>query len=98
MIRKAGKCLKDVFEENGLFRIGGDEMFVLCPNTGEEFFQESVEELRNRAKECDVAIAIGYVWKEKASENIDRLMTDAERWMYSDKTAYYKQIGMERRR
>ena len=57
-----------------------------------------MEELRNRAKECDVAIAIGYVWKEKASENIDRLMTDAERWMYSDKAAYYKHIGMERRR
>lgn len=98
LIRKAGKCLEDVFEGNGLFRIGGDELLVLCPNTREEFFQESVEELRNRAKESGVAIAIGYVWKEKASENIDRLMTDAERWMYSDKAAYYKQIGMERRR
>lgn len=98
LIRKAGKCIEDTFERNGVFRIGGDELLVLCPAAQEEAFRQSVDELRETTKECGVAIAIGYVWKEKASDSIDRLMTDAERWMYSDKAAYYKQMGMDRRK
>lgn len=98
MIRRAAQCLKDVFANEGLFRIGGDELLVLCPDVKEEVFTEKIRDLRAKEKEHDVVIAIGSVWKNEASESMDRLMTDAERWMYSDKAAYYKQMGMNRRK
>lgn len=98
MIKRAAQCLKDVFSNEGVYRIGGDELLVLCPNIEKAEFQKATQDLRERMQEKDVTIAIGSIWKEEASENIDQLMTDAERWMYSDKDAYYKQMGMNRRR
>lgn len=37
------------------------------------------------------------VWKPDASASLDELMTEAERWMYKDKEAYYRQSGIDRR-
>lgn len=98
-IMDASECLKNAFgdQNNGLFRIGGDELLVLCPEITEKLLKKKIEELRHYIAEANVTMAIGYIWKPDASASLDELMTEAEMWMYKDKEAYYKQTGIDRR-
>lgn len=98
-IMNAADCLEQAFEDqkNGLFRIGGDELLVLCPEMTKKMLKEKISDLRSYMAEANVTMAIGYVWKPDASASLDELMTEAERWMYKDKEAYYRQSGIDRR-
>ena len=45
-----------------------------------------------------VNLALGTVWQKDGRAGIDRMLTEAEKLMYQDKTAYYKRAGMDRRK
>ena len=98
-IMDASECLKNTFgdQNNGLFRIGGDELLVLCPEMTKKMLKEKISDLRSYMAEANVTMAIGYVWKPDASASLDEVMTEAEMWMYKDKEAYYKRTGIDRR-
>lgn len=97
LIRNAGSCLEAAFAGFGLFRIGGDELLVISLQTDEKTFVQCVEKFRDYTREKEIAVAVGNVWKETANENVDRLITEAERLMYRDKDAYYEKTGLKRR-
>lgn len=98
-IMDASECLKNAFgdQNNGLFRIGGDELLVLCPEMTKKMLKEKISDLRSYMAEVNVTMAIGYVWKPDALASLDEVMTEAEMWMYKDKEAYYKRTGIDRR-
>ena len=98
LILRACDCLKSVFEGNGLFRIGGDELLLLCPKISEEELFERVQSLKSEMKRYNVNIAVGSVWNPKSGTDIDGLMSAAEKEMYEDKAEYYRKSGIERRR
>lgn len=98
LILQACQCLKNVFGLYGLFRIGGDELLVLCPKIGEDELKEKVQAVKKEIEEHAVAMAIGSVWKKDGSENVERLITESEKLMYQDKAAYYKKMGIDRRK
>lgn len=43
-------------------------------------------------------MAVGAVWQENGSMELDELLTEAERLMYADKEIYYKTSGAKRRK
>ena len=45
-----------------------------------------------------VTIAIGVVWQKEGRTDIDMLLSESEKRMYAEKTAYYKASGLDRRR
>lgn len=98
LLVRACTCLKDVFGTNGLFRIGGDELLVLCRQLDEVTLWRKVDDLRASLKIYDVNLAVGAVWAADGSRSMDELMNEAERLMYADKAAYYKTSGIDRRR
>lgn len=98
LILHACECLKRVFEDYGLFRIGGDELLVLCPQIDEEVLEKKVESLKKDMQENAVIMAVGTVWRQDGKDGIDKLLTEAEMLMYQDKAAYYKRSGIDRRR
>ncbi len=98
LIRNAADSLRDTFPDDALFRIGGDELLVLCPDVSEADFEHSVEKLRENAKKRGVVLAVGATWEAQTPEDLDHLLTGAERRMYDDKTRYYLEMGIERRR
>lgn len=59
LIRRCCDCLKRVFEGNGMFRIGGDELVVLCTGISEKEFYQKVEELKTELAAHDVSMAVG---------------------------------------
>ena len=42
-------------------------------------------------------LAIGVIWEEKATKELDMLLQESERLMYVDKERYYKEKGIQRR-
>lgn len=98
LILRACGSLKRVFAGYMLFRIGGDEFLVLCPGIMEEELKKKVWMLKKDIKENNVILAVGAVWQKDGKKNIDRLLSESERMMYEDKSAYYKAAGIDRRR
>jgi diguanylate cyclase (GGDEF)-like protein len=91
LLVRACECLRHVFSnpEELLFRVGGDEFLILCSGISEEKLQEKVHKLKDYMKEKSVILAVGAVWRPDAHENIDKLLAEADSYMYEDKRAYY---------
>ncbi len=98
LILRACESLSRVFAGYELFRIGGDEFLVLCPGIEEEELKEKVEVLKRDIQENSITMAAGAVWQKEGKKNIDRLLFESEKLMYEDKSAYYKAVGIDRRR
>lgn len=98
LIIRACDCLKRIFGRQGLFRIGGDELIVLCPQITKLELKRKISELKNDMAQNSVVMAVGYVWDRFSPTEMDRLFSEAEKLMYDDKAAYYKTSGQDRRR
>ncbi|MDD3360932.1 MAG: EAL domain-containing protein [Hespellia sp.] len=82
--------LKQVFENDMLFRLSGDEFLVACNDRSEEEFAQDVKKLRELNEMDGEAIAsIGSVWK-KNPESIEQLTNLADHQMYLQKKSYYE--------
>ena len=98
LLVRACESLKRIFGSYGLFRIGGDEFLALCVGIDESALLEKVESLRDDVRKHSVVMAIGAVWEEDSTVDMDWLLVEAERRMYRDKAEYYKASGIDRRR
>ena len=98
LILRACDSLERVFGEYGLFRIGGDELLALCPQIEEDELNNRVGLLKEDMEKSYVTIAIGVVWQKEGRTDIDMLLSESEKRMYAEKTAYYKASGLDRRR
>lgn len=98
LILRAVESLREVFGGYGLFRIGGDELLALCPRIDKENLEEKAQRLKQVAQEHSVVLAIGTDWQENNDGDIDKILAEAERLMYEDKSRYYKAHGIDRRK
>ncbi|MCM1096881.1 MAG: diguanylate cyclase [Ruminococcus flavefaciens] len=97
-IVRACECLRRAFRPHGMFRIGGDELLILCRGIEEKDLDERVAALQEYLRESSVVMAVGKVWAENSREGINPMINRAEKLMYEDKAAYYRQSGIDRRR
>lgn len=94
-IRRAAQQIVAVFPEH-TYRIGGDEFVVLYPGIEENEFAHFVTQLQRNAKEHQISISYGIVWKEVCN-NLEELLTEADKKMYEDKKRYYSDAQYNRR-
>ena len=90
LLSKAASLLKIVFGDYEIFRAGGDEFVILCPDITEEKLDKQVIQLRSlmeRAPDVSFAIGTAYVSGEY---DICRAMQIADEQMYKDKEEYYR--------
>lgn len=87
------EVLKEVAGSGKIYRFGGDEFIVLCPEYTESEFQNTVFELRKKIREDQHHIAIGYAWSDQQPLSLDKLISDADQVMYQDKRSYYRIFG-----
>ena len=90
LLVRAGSLLKLAFGDYEIYRAGGDEFVLLCPDITEEQMQAQVQQLRSLADSTpDVSFAVGSV--HAAGEyDIRKLMHTADELMYKDKQEYYR--------
>lgn len=98
MIRQCCECLKHIFAGHGIFRIGGDELVVLCRGIEEKEFYHKAEDLKADLKANHVTMAVGTAVTTRNAVDENHLLTEAERRMYQDKAEYYHNTGLDRRK
>lgn len=98
LILRACECLRQVFDDSYLFRLGGDELLAVCPNVTQADAEARVAQLREAAKEHSVNLAVGMVRLETMGDDMFHAVMEAEQLMYEDKAEFYEKSGMDRRR
>ena len=90
--------MSKAFGDYGVFRIGGDELLALCSQIEQDVLEERIRLLRKLMEENTVNMAVGMIWQDEATTELDILLRESEKRMYADKAEYYRKNGIERRR
>ncbi len=90
LLTRAAALLKIAFGDNEVYRAGGDEFVVFCPDTAEEQFEQQIRQLRDLADTTeDISFAVGSTYCT-GEYDICRAMQEADGKMYKDKEDYYR--------
>lgn len=81
-----------------MFRIGGDEFLALCSQVEQDVLDERIRLLKKLMEENTVNMAVGMIWQDEATTELNILLRESEKRMYADKAEYYRKNGIERRR
>lgn len=99
LLVRAAKCLTHVFPPEQIFRVGGDELVVVCANcSGEAELAGRLKALRSELAANDVNLSIGTACQMCGPLDLELLVAEAEQRMYADKALYYSTSGRDRRR
>ena len=90
--------MSKAFGDYGVFRIGGDELLALCSQIEQDVLEERIRLLKKLMEENAVNMAVGVIWQDEATTELDMLLQESEKRMYADKAEYYRKNGIERRR
>jgi diguanylate cyclase (GGDEF)-like protein len=85
LLVRAAKGLRQVFSDEQVFRMGGDEFLVLCTGITHEELPRLMAHLKEELAARQVRMAVGGVWRPNATCSIDHLLTCADAEMYRDK-------------
>lgn len=89
LLIRASECLRKVFKEYALFRVGGDEFLALCQGITKEELEEKVEQLKEIMQGHKSLMALGCAWNPDGRCNMEQLMKEADGRMYENKRAWY---------
>ena len=89
LILRARDCLSKAFGDYGVFRIGGDELLALCSQIEQDVLEERIRLLKKLMEENTVNMAVGMIWQDEATTELDILLQESEKRMYADKAEYY---------
>ncbi len=90
LLIRASSIIRAVYSEDHIFRAGGDEFVIFCPDTTEEEADEKVLQLKKMAEATsDVSFAVGSVFST-GEYDINYIVKTADERMYQDKKAFYK--------
>ena len=78
------------FGDYDIYRAGGDEFFVFCPDITEDELKQQVNQLYSLANSTpDVSFAVGFI-HVTGEYDIRNTMKTADELMYKDKKEYYR--------
>ena len=97
LLREAVCALREVFNDEEIYRAGGDEFTIIILGATEEELARKVEQLRIAEKKYSkLSFAIGY-HAEDSTANIRKALRIADEQMYEDKRIYYEKNPSARR-
>jgi diguanylate cyclase (GGDEF)-like protein len=89
LIKAATRVLRNVFHDEEIFRVGGDEFTVIVVDATLEEMEEKAKAIKEFAKhENKVNLAVGY-HVEDDCRNVRTALRKADEKMYEDKRQYY---------
>lgn len=105
LIKNAAAIMVDAYSKYGtIYRTGGDEFIALL--MCEDKDAQKIEEIMNTAIKytnekngSNISVAIGVaVWKDNSEKNYFELEKLADSIMYENKSRYYRESGVDRRK
>ena len=92
LLKNAANALRMVFEEDEIFRAGGDEFAIIVTGLTEDELNERIEKVRSACDKFDnLSFAIGGC-VESTGSNIRVALRRADERMYEDKRRFYEQF------
>ena len=98
LLIETANLLTSIVNENcEVFRIGGDEFVILCPNTNEEKCKCIIEEIYEKSKSkkvngLPVSISMGYYVINTMENTVEEAFLEAEKLLYEVKLKHRKDI------
>ena len=90
LLTRAAALLRIAFADQEIFRAGGDEFMVFCPEIAKEQLDLRVQQLRGLADNTlDVSFAVGTAYCV-GEYDLPAAIKVADETMYADKAAYYR--------
>ena len=96
MLKTVAHILLGHFNQEEVFRIGGDEFVVLCKNMTYHELVQGTKDVCREAGEAGYSLSIGLDWRE-SNLDINEIIQAADAEMQKNKEEYYSAIGGERR-
>lgn len=90
-IIQLSNIIKSLFNDEYIYRIGGDEFCVICTPIEYDDFEirvKKLKELLSDINECSASI--GYRYTHEFAD-IDKIIREADRMMYENKRKYYEE-------
>lgn len=95
MLRAVADSLSRHFDQDGVFRIGGDEFVVLCRDRDRQDILQRAEQVREELEPQGYGLSIGMEWRDR-DWDAKSLVNAAEAAMRRDKKRFYQDHGKER--
>ena len=80
------------------YRLGGDEFIVLAVNESRDNILNLISYFKKEIKTTKYYCSIGYAYRDKEVDTIDKMYKLSEERMYQDKAEFYKTAEFERRK
>ncbi|MBO4395292.1 MAG: diguanylate cyclase [Eubacterium sp.] len=96
MIREVADCLKGIYGDRRVFRMGGDEFLVVREGGNKEQFEKSAFEVRQIILSKGYSVAMGIAYSDE-KDDFDSMIRLVDERMYADKKRYYEDSGEDRR-
>ncbi len=84
IVTQIAGIIKEVFGEYSIFRFGGDDFVVVCPDISEERFMELAADLKKRLADHPCGACVGYVW-ENFDIDVSRMNAQADSILAAEK-------------
>ena len=98
LLQNGAELLRRAFGEYEIYRVGGDEFVILCPDITEQALSVHTAFLRQLCEQsADVRFAVGTGFFT-GQYDLDEAMHYADEQMYQDKEEYYRQHPEKNRR
>lgn len=90
MLKTISDVLLDLFGEETVYRIGGDEFLVFCSEVTEEELKQKLKTLQNSIVDAGYHISVGMAARKEAPL-VYEMVRQAESRMYESKREYYRE-------
>lgn len=94
LLKTVVKSLADNFRNTDIYRIGGDEFVVVCPNISKELFHDKIANSRVYLDTTSYTASYGVVYKEK-TDNLNEVVKEASIRMKKYKEKYREEHPYE---
>ena len=97
MLKAVAQMIRENFEAEHTYRIGGDEFIIFVINTPEDVITEKIKQLKATLNSFGYSISVGMEWQTQVID-MDDLVRRAEKKMYVEKKNYYNDKNHDRRK
>jgi diguanylate cyclase (GGDEF)-like protein len=97
-LAEVGRCLGKISGRTTIaYRVGGDEFVVIFLQQDEASIRKALQQAKEDVAKAGYSLSVGYAMKT-AGRDMEELLHESDQNMYKDKSEYYRQNGMDRRR
>ena len=90
LLKDVAHSLADVFGNDNVYRVGGDEFAVYDCTSDKETFGNKVTEARNTIDRLGRSVSMGCIYNDSGEIDYEKIKIQVDALMYEEKRKYYE--------